>query len=172
MDILFIGHSLIEYFDWQERFPNHSIANLGVAGESVEGLLSRVESIIKRYPEADLVFIMSGINNVAMEDFEFFDSYGKIIERLSTAYPVARIFIHSLLPALVDFIPAESIKGVNDSLKELAQNKGAEYLDIYRLFIDEKGEAVKEYLLDDGVHLSDKGYSVWSGILEKIINQK
>jgi lysophospholipase L1-like esterase len=71
MNILFLGHSLIEFFDWQKRFPAHTVRNLGVAGESVEGLLSRLDGIIKTYPEADLIFIMTGINNIAMEDFDF-----------------------------------------------------------------------------------------------------
>ena len=172
MDILFIGHSLIEFFDWQERFPAHRVVNLGVAGESVEGLLSRVERIIKGYPTAHLIFIMSGINNIAMGDFDFFDSYKKIIERLSTAYPEARIFINSLLPTLTDFISNESIKDVNKSLKELAKNTGAGFLDIYRLFIDADSKTKKDYLLDDGVHLSNKGYAVWAHALEEIINQR
>jgi len=169
MDILFIGHSLIEFFDWPKRFPYHRVANLGVAGETVEGLLSRVEKITKEDSSADLIFIMTGLNNVAMEDFDFFDSCKKILERLSTAYPSARIFIHSLLPTLVDFIPDESIQSVNDSLKELVKDTKVEFLDIYKLFIDEKGRTMKDYLLDDGVHLSDKGYAVWSKALERII---
>ena len=133
MDILFLGHSLIEFFDWQDRFPDHRVANLGVAGESVEGLLSRIDRITTHHPSADLIFIMTGINNVAMEDFAFFDSYKKIIERLSNAYPDARIFIQSLLPILVDFIPDVSIRNVNVSLKELARETGVDYLELYRL---------------------------------------
>jgi lysophospholipase L1-like esterase len=114
---------------------------------------------------------MTGINNVAMEDFAFFDSYKKIIERLSNAYPDAKIFIQSLLPTLVDFIPDVSIRNVNVSLKELARETGVDYLELYRLFVREDGVAVKDYLLDDGIHLSDKGYAVWSDVLEEIINK-
>ncbi len=171
MDILFIGHSLIEFFDWQDRFPAHRVANLGVAGESVEGLLSRIERITKKYPTAQLIFVMSGINNIAMEDFEFLGSYKKIIERLSTTYPRAQIFINSLLPTRTDFISDESIRNVNKSLKELAEDANAEYLDIYGLFIDNDGRAKKDYLLEDGVHLSNEGYAVWARAVDEIINQ-
>ena len=169
MDILFIGHSLIEFFDWQKKFSAHRVANLGVAGETVEGLLARIDKIIKECSSVDLIFIMTGLNNVAMEDFDFFDSYKKILERLSTAYPSARIFIHSLLPTTVDFIPDESIRDVNDSLKSLVRDTRVEFLDVYKLFVNRAGRPVKDYLLDDGVHLSDKGYAVWSKALEEII---
>ncbi len=171
MNILFLGHSLIEFFDWQGRFPDHKVANLGVAGETVEGLLARVDGIIRKYPSTDFIFIMTGLNNVAMEDFEFFDSYRIILEKLYASYPRARIFVNSLLPTLLEFIPDKTIQDVNDKLKRLASDVGVEFLDIYRHFIDEEGKAIKELFLDDGVHLSDKGYAVWSMVVETIINQ-
>ena len=171
MNILFLGHSLIEFFDWQKRFPGHTVRNLGVAGESVEGLLFRLDRIIKTYPEADLIFIMTGINNIAMEDFDFLGSYREIIVKLSAAYPKANMFIHSLLPVLVDFISNGSILNVNDAIKALAREMRVEFVDVHKYFIDKQGKPVKDYLLDDGVHLSDEGYNVWSGALEKIINR-
>ncbi|MDO9288920.1 MAG: GDSL-type esterase/lipase family protein [Thermodesulfovibrionales bacterium] len=171
MNILFLGHSLIEFYDWQERFPAHKAVNLGVAGETVEGLLSRIDRITKEHPSADLIFIMTGLNNIAMDDFDFFGSYKKILEKLSPAYPSAKIFMNSILPVIVDFISNESIKNVNESLKGLAKETGVEFLDIYKLFLDGKGRVIKEYFLDDGVHLSAKGYEVWAKAVEEVIEQ-
>jgi lysophospholipase L1-like esterase len=54
----------------------------------------------------------------------------------------------------------------------MAEESGAGFVDLYGRFVDEKGRPVKEYLLPDGVHLSDKGYEVWAGALERIIDQK
>ena len=172
MNILFICHSLIEFFDWQGRFPDHKVANLGVAGETVEGLLARIDRTIKKHPSADLIFLVTGLNNIAMEDFKFFDSYKKIIEKLSCAYPNARIFVNSVLPTLIlEFIPDKWIQDVNISLKKLARDVGVEFLDIYRHFIDGQGKAIKDLFLDDGVHLSERGYGVWTNTIEGIINQ-
>ncbi len=137
----------------------------------VEGLLRRIGSITGKHDTADLIFIMSGLNDVAMEEFDFLDSYREIIIRLRTAYPNARIYIHSLLPTSVDFISNTSIWDVNGSLKELAGEMGIEYIDIYRDFIHEDGRVIREYLLPDGVHLSDKGYEVWSGALEEVVKR-
>jgi lysophospholipase L1-like esterase len=169
MIILFLGHSLIEFFDWQGRFPEHRVANLGVAGETVEGLLSRLKGIIKANPHADLVFVMTGINNVAMEDFDFLDPCREIIARLASAYPNAKIYLHSLLPTLVDFIDNGAVRAVNISIKKLAEDTGAGFIDLYRHFVDEQGMPVRGYLLDDGVHLTDSGYEVWAGVIEEII---
>jgi lysophospholipase L1-like esterase len=170
MNILLLGDSLIEYFDWQERFPGQMCVNLGIAGESVEGLLGRLSSTIDKHPEADMVFIMTGINNVAMGDIEFSDLYRTILERLSSAYTGARIVINSLLPTAVNFMNNGSIVDINSSLKAIAKETGSEFLDIYSLFINRTGEPTREYLLDDGVHISSAGYAVWAAALEKIID--
>jgi lysophospholipase L1-like esterase len=171
MNILFIGHSLIEFFDWQGRFPAHNVANLGVAGETVDGLLRRMGNITEGHPSADVVFLMSGLNDVAMEDFSFIDQYRDVVRRLTSAYPDAPLYIHSLLPTSVEFIDNRTIQDVNVSLRELAGDTGAVYLNLYRYFVREDGSVIRNYLLDDGVHLSDKGYEVWSGVLEEIIER-
>lgn len=170
-DILLIGHSLIEFFDWQSHFQDHRVVSLGVAGETVEGLLSRIDGITREYPHFDLVFIMTGTNNVAMEDFDFMYPYREIIEKLSAAYPKTKIFIHSILPVILEWITDEDIQRANRSIKKMAKATGVEFLDIYKLFVDIEGKALKDYLLEDGVHLSNKGYAVWTDALDRIVNQ-
>jgi len=170
-NILFIGDSLVEFFDWQGRFPGHTIANLGIAGETVEGLHSRIGKIIRKYPSPDLVLIMTGINNVAMEDLGLLDSYRGIIKALSSAYPHARIVLHTLLPTLLPWIPKERIQDVNGSLREIAHEMNTELLDLYPVFVSPQGNPIKDYLLPDGVHLSEKGYARWTEVLTRIIDK-
>ena len=65
---LFIGDSLIEFFNWQKRFPDRKILNCGNAGETAEGLLARLPNVIQQVPPPALVMIMTGINNVAIHE--------------------------------------------------------------------------------------------------------
>jgi lysophospholipase L1-like esterase len=163
-DIIFAGDSLIEFFDWQERFPAHRVSNLGRAGETVEGLLARVDQIIKDHPSADLVFIMTGINNVAMEDAGFLGAYRDVLKKLSSAYPAARLYVHSLLPTLLPWISEAAVQEANRRLAALADECGAGFLDVHSLFV---GKGVRECLSADGVHVSDAGYAAWSEFIEK-----
>lgn len=171
MKILFLGDSLIEYFDWQDRFPGQTVSNLGISGEPVEGLLSRLPGVMSKHPSADVIFLMTGINNVAMEDYDFLNAYREIVQRLRAAYPGARIHVSSLLPVLAFFISNEVVRKVNIDLKKMAEKCRAEYHDAHALFAGPDGMAVKECFLEDGVHLSEKGYDVWSGALELIIKK-
>ncbi|UCG79249.1 MAG: GDSL family lipase [Nitrospirota bacterium] len=171
MDILMLGHSLIEFYDWESRYPRHNVKNLGVAGETVEGLLDRTGAIISKFPKADLVFIMTGANNLAMDDYDFLSPYERIIMRLKSAYPDATIYVLSILPVLFDWISPGSIEKLNDAIKGLARKYEAEYIDLYDEFT-ERGKAKLEYIMDDGVHLSSEGYEAWGKVLDGIINEE
>jgi len=166
--ILFIGDSLIAFFDWQARFPGHEICNLGVGGETVEGLLARVGEIVRNRRSPDFIFVMVGINNIAMQEVEISVPYREVIEKLSGAYPRARIYIHSILPTMLEWIPNESIRCVNSSLQAIAAQTTARYLNLYEQFIDPGSGPVKRLFLSDGIHLSSEGYDVWSERLEEI----
>jgi lysophospholipase L1-like esterase len=56
---LFIGDSLIEFFDWQARFPELEVTNAGRAGETAQELLQRLVSFQVDMEGPDLVVIMA-----------------------------------------------------------------------------------------------------------------
>lgn len=165
-EIIFIGDSLIEFFDWAARFPAYKVHNMGRAGETVEGLLSRMERELDGWPVPDFVFIMSGANNVAMEETGFIGEYREIINKIKARFPGVHIYVHSLLPMLLPWVTPEMITHANGYLRRLAEETGTNYLDIHGLFLE---AGVRECLVEDGVHISEKGYEVWSGVVEELI---
>lgn len=169
MRLLFIGDSLIEFNDWETRFPGHEVYNRGIAGETVEGLLERLDLICSTIPSPDAVFIMTGINNLAMGDNTFIPAYRKIIRQLLKAWPHAKIHAHSLLPVLFPWISNDEIRETNKVLRELAEEEKALFVDIHSDFLDEKGSPRRSYLLDDGVHISNRGYAAWEAVIAKLI---
>jgi lysophospholipase L1-like esterase len=165
---LFIGDSLIQFFNWQEKFPDKEIFNYGIAGETAEGLLARLPNIIHRVHSPALVMIMTGINNLAMEDYGFLLTYEKIINRLQKTYGQSAIAITSLLPADLFFLN-DAVPRVNTKLKDIAQKNSILYLDLYPLFLNDNAKTIASYFEADGVHLSTAGYEVWAGALENIL---
>ena len=166
MRLIFIGDSLIEFFDWAARFPSHEVHNLGRAGETAEEMFDRLQRVVRAHPGADKVFIMSGINNISMEDYGIIGPYRESITYLKYAYPKATLYVHSLLPTLLPWIPAEEIVRMNGLLSDLAARHGAQYIDVHSLFV-ERGAG--RCLLDDGIHISEEGYAIWSSAHDPII---
>ena len=167
MDIIFIGDSLIEWFDWDQRFPAHRAQNLGISGETVEMLLDRLCNVVEKHHKADMVFLMTGINNVAMEDTDLITTYKSVVKYLGEGYPAAELHLTSLLPTLLPWVEDKTITSLNALITEIARDSGAHYDDIYSLF---KKKGVRDTLSEDGIHISATGYKVWADALEPIIN--
>ena len=169
--ILFIGDSLTEWCDWQKYFPQYYVINAGLSGETAEGLFERIPNLsLNENP--DVIFLMTGANNAAMEEYDIDGVMEKIVSSLFQRFKSAVIVVQSILPMALDRVENSDIEGLNSIIKLLAENFGAQYLDVYSRFFSENKTIHRDYLLDDGVHLSDKGYEVWAkevvGVLGKI----
>jgi lysophospholipase L1-like esterase len=165
-NLVFLGDSLTEWFDWQRRFPQHRVTNLGISGEPVEGLLDRRERIRVSIDDPDFIFLMTGINNLAMDQYDIIVPYREIVRNLTTWYKEAVLVVQSILPVDLTWISNTIIKDTNRQLEQIARDHGTEYLDIYRQFVDSEGNPYSGYLSDDGVHLASKGYYVWAKEVE------
>ncbi len=167
--LLFLGDSLTEFFDWERRFPEHLVFNAGVAGETVQGLLRRLGRILSSSVDPGFVFLMTGANNLAMEDFSITDWFREVVAGLRSGFPKATVVVQSIVPMTLTWIDNRAIDRLNQSLKQIAEEADAAYLDIYRLFVDAQGRPIEGYLLDDGVHISDEGYAVWADEVERFL---
>ena len=142
------------------------IYNFGSAGETAEGLYARLPGIISSIASPGLIMIMTGTNNIAMEDYGFLLTYEKIIGLLQKNYPRATIVMTSLLPIELFFL-GDAVPRVNRRLQDIARLHNIFFLDLYPLFLGEDSKAVTAYYEADGVHLSEEGYDVWVRALEE-----
>lgn len=49
-NILFLGDSLVERADWHILFPEKLVLQFGIGGDTTEGLLNRLDAVIKQKP--------------------------------------------------------------------------------------------------------------------------
>ncbi len=169
MNLAFIGDSLTEWFDWERRFPGHRVLNLGISGEMVEELLERRDRIHSLVKAADVVFLMTGINDILNERYDIAVPYREIVRNFTTWWKGARIVVQSLLPVDMSWISNDLIKDTNRRLSDTAAEFGADYLDVFSRFIDENGAPRPGLLSEDGVHLANKGYEVWAKVVEEYL---
>jgi lysophospholipase L1-like esterase len=169
--LIFIGDSLTEFFDWQRRFPRYEAINLGIAGERIEELLGRIDEICASVVRPDCIFLMTGINNIAMEEYDIIGAYRELLGQITRCFGHAVVVVQSVLPVRLPWVENEKIKEINVSLQEISRESHSFFLDLYSVFTTPVDAAAKEYLLDDGVHLSAKGYEIWSAAIEQFLTQ-
>ena len=161
-NLFFIGDSMIEFFDWQQRFPGHRVVNLGRSGETASELLARMDNILSLQPPPDWLLIMTGTNDVCMEDFTFPAVLGRIIETCQNILPDTTITVNSLLPISLPYLAPDTVPRINAILEELAASRDVHFLNGHRALTTSSGVLLPGVLAVDGVHLEDQGYRLWA----------
>lgn len=170
-DIVFIGDSLTRGENFQERFPEYKILNLGRSGDTVSGLSERAYIVNRFTPEK--VFIMVGVNSIKYNSIEdIISQYESMIISLMKDNPNTEIYIQSVLPILnknqEGRLNNKNIVKLNDELKKMADRLGVSYIDVYSVYVLD-GEMNPQYTVD-GIHLQEEYKYLWLDVLSKYIN--
>ncbi len=120
-----------------------------------------------------LFSLMIGINDLiwGKTDEEIVANYQKIVLRLKEDHPKAQIVVQSILPHGGEnstwesrdkllALQSDRIVALNDTLKTIAAENNAYYLDLYPIFVTGEGD-LRDDLTTDGLHLNRQGYLVW-----------
>lgn len=162
--LLFLGDSLLADFNWQERITHFEVLNLSILGETAQGLLSRLPAVLQQITDPDIVLIITGTNNLLMEDYFYIDAIREIVVQLSRFYPTAEIILNSLFPLRIPWLNQAEIKRINKEVEALSLKSGCCFLDVYNKFNNRP-----ELFQADGIHFTESGYNLWArSILEYI----
>lgn len=185
-DIVFIGNSITEQGrDWSKLVGIGGIKNRGIAGDLTDGVLKRLDEIIYFKPKA--IFILIGVNDLfnihhleANRPSLIYDhiisspqyvgrNIVKIARILHKKLPETQIYVRTVLPTRREYL-LEDILIVNQMIKQKENKNYYKVIDLYSAFVDDEGKIKKE-LTKDGVHLTDKGYSLWVEIERPILEK-
>lgn len=166
-DIVFFGDSLTELNNWQERYPEQSIANIGFYGDTLPGLLDRVSMVKSLGPKK--VFFLGGINSLRENTVDLcLEIYEKLLDELLAAAPNAKFYIQSVLPVSKEkestVCKNRTIQSFNAKIKAMALERNMEWVDLNSHFILDG--VMDPSLTTDGCHLTPKAYVLWSGLIE------
>lgn len=168
-DIVFVGDSLTYRCEWNELFPDLNVKNRGIGSDTTEGLLSRVDSIIKTQPSK--IFIEIGINDIGqkVEIEHTLSNYQLIINAFLDNLPTAEIYAISVLPvSKTTDIDNQMIKELNEGIQNLCNDYTIVYINLWEQLADEKGFLCELYSLD-GVHLTSLGYEQWKNAINQFV---
>lgn len=171
-DIVMLGNSLTDGCEFNELLGNRHIKNRGIVGDIVQGLIDRIDPIIKGQPKK--LFIMSGVNDISHDVSA--DSIARVTEKLivmvKQGSPRTKIYLQSLLPFNNDVREWKLLKDrehvvieANILLEEVAKRQGVTWVNLYPLFVDDQGR-LRADLTNDGLHLMGKGYLIWRDALK------
>jgi len=165
--LLMLGDSLIDWGDWKELLPAYHIRNRGLAGEDVAALAARLADELLKGSPPEHIFFMSGTNNLLMGDHFFPATFKTMLYRTRQFCPKAQISVNAILPMRILNPDETTIKSTNRKLKQITEEAGGTFFDPAADFNSRCLPITHPCFLEDGVHLSTRGYKVWAEALRR-----
>jgi len=159
--IVFLGDSLTKQAKVQEYFSDHFVLNRGIDSDTTVSLLNRLDRNVGNL-KIDKLFLLIGHNDLQYRtNSEIVANIKTVLERIKAR----KIYLQSLIPTNakkkeINFRRNE----INELLKNLCSETGAEFVDLHKHFLDEAGGLSTKYSID-GAHLNGAGYQLWRGLI-------
>jgi lysophospholipase L1-like esterase len=178
IDVLFMGDSITDFWRNTEGafagkpildkyFGDLKVANFGIAGDTTQGVLYRLQNGEGQGFSPKAVMLMIGTNNTMLNNApEIAEGIGAVVLELQNDFPDAKILLLGVFPRSTPNDPVrETIKEINDIIKRLHDGKRVYYLDIGSEFLDADGN-IPEDVMTDALHPSTKGYEIWANAVK------
>lgn len=166
VDMVFFGDSLVFHGEFASVFPNKVVCNLGLRGDTLQGMTNRVEQV--KVLNLKTVYLMAGINDVANKSVEEFrELYESLVLMIRNQTPMTELIVFYMLPVNdADFTIScnnEQIMRYNEVITSICNNHGFCCIDLFAAY-ERNGKLPKE-MTTDGIHLTVEGYDKWYKIL-------
>ncbi|WP_428307404.1 SGNH/GDSL hydrolase family protein [Lacipirellula sp.] len=172
--VLFLGSSSIRLWDVQKSFPDMLVVNRGFGGSQICDSTHYAERLVNIHEPRGVVFY-AGDNDIAggKSPEQVRDDFRAFVEKVRGPQPELPIIFLAIKPSIARWKLADKIKEANRLIAEDFDEMGnMTYVDVWPGMLDEQGEPRKELFADDGLHMNDKGYEVWTELVTPLVEKK
>jgi lysophospholipase L1-like esterase len=174
IDVLFMGDSITDFWRNAEGpyagkpvqdkyFGNLKVANFGIAGDTTQGVLYRLQNGEGQGFSPKAVMLMIGTNNTGRNSSaEIAEGIGAVVLELQKNFPKAKILLLAVFPRSAPNDPVRAtLAEINTIISKLQDGDRVQYLDIGAKFLDAGGNIPKD-VMSDALHPTTKGYEIWA----------
>lgn len=179
-EVLFLGDSITDFWRnesgpfagrkvFDEYFGAWKVANFGIAGDTTQGVLYRLQHGEGEGFQPRAVMLMIGTNNTGSNTGpEIAEGIGAVVLELQKRFPKTNILLLAVFPRGSANDPVRSkISEINQAISRLHDDQRVFYMDIGKDFLDADGNIPRD-VMSDALHPSAKGYEIWA----KAVQQK
>jgi len=173
---IFYGSSSIRL--WTTLYQDFEVCkpvNLGFGGSTLAACDWFFDRILQSYEPEQMVFY-AGDNDLGdgrhpEEVFLFFEL---LLAKLKNRFPNIQFYFISIKPSIDRWDIVERIKYANELIRGAinAAGNGFNYIDIFAAMLDANGKPQPLFFEEDGLHLSERGYTIWKDIVWKHLGER
>ena len=171
VDVAFLGDSLTDGYPVEEFYPQFTVSNRGIGGDTTFTLQARLQTSVLDLKPKVIVMLIGGNNLPTM-----FDNYEQILQTFAQQLPQTKVIMVSLTSMSGDWAHKNETAALNNvKLRLIAQQYGHEFVDVFTPLFDLQTGMLKAEYTTDGAHLTHAGYDVVTAaitpVLEKIFSE-
>ena len=173
--IVFTGSSSIRrWTELQKDFPGLPVLNRGFGGSVANDLTVYAETVVIRH-EPKILVTYTGSNdlNAKLTPQEVLEDYIKFLNLVHGKLPQTKVILNAVKISLKRVTQIPQVHELNRLLQDWARDKPwVRYVDSASYLADDKGQPIRDFYVDDLLHLSPKGYAEWTKLLDPILREE
>ncbi len=172
--VVFVGSSSIRLWDTlASDMAPIPVIQRGFGGAKLNDLVHYADRLVTAYrPSAVVVF--AGSNDITPDDVkspeQLLNSYQQFVARVRADNPELPIYYIAITPSPMRWEVWPSVQAANAAIKDYSESSsGLFYIDTGPALLNANGEPETDNYAFDTLHLSDKGYRVWTSIIRPVL---
>ncbi|WIB27937.1 GDSL-type esterase/lipase family protein [Curtobacterium sp. MCSS17_015] len=156
--VLFLGDSITAGGAWDQWLPDERTLNLGIDGDTTDGVLGRLDEVVAAAPE--VIVLLIGTNDFGHHRASaehVVRNVETVLVRLRRELPGVRLLLVSILPRQAEY--TAKTEQANRHLRQFVATCHAQYLDAWPALAD--GDHLDARFTEDGLHLNEDGYRAY-----------
>jgi lysophospholipase L1-like esterase len=172
--LLFYGSSSIRLWETlYEDFADYKPVNLGFGGSTLAACDWFFDRLVAPF-HPDSIIVYAGDNDLGdgRHPEEVFIFFQQLVTRTRGQFGGIPLAFISIKPSISRWNIVDSIRYTNKIIEEeiKRQSDNLHFINIYTRMTDNAGYPKREFLDPDGLHINEKGYALWKGIIRQYLS--
>ncbi len=157
----------------RESFSDLPLLNRGFGGAHISDVNYFAKRIVLPY-KPRLIIFYAGDNDIADSKTpqRVLDDYKTFVSLVHKELPKTNIVFLPIKPSIARWKFWPAMKEANGLIEEYSkENPLLHYVDTAAPMLEKDGQVRRDIYLDDGLHMNDKGYEVWTKVLRPVMDK-
>jgi lysophospholipase L1-like esterase len=165
--IVFVGSSSIRLWDLPKSYPKLPVVNRGFGGSELCDSVHFFDVLVTRHLPRVIV-LYAGDNDIAAGKTaeQVYADFQAFVAKMKRALPEARLVYIAIKPSIQRWNLAPAMREANTLIAaDCAADFRLAFVDVWKPMLGADGKPRPELFRDDGLHLNDEGYRLWTDLL-------
>lgn len=171
--IVFVGSSSIRLWDLAKYFPNVPALNRGFGGSQMIDSVNHADLLVIRH-KPKIVIVYAGDNDLAAGKTpqQVSNDFKAFVAKVRSALPSTRVAYIGVKPSIQRWALVDKVRQTNALIREYCDTDDRlGFVDVDGPMLGWHGKPRQDLFIADGLHLSPKGYALWTMLVQPFLEE-